>query len=289
VVIVAHFSHMRYGTGSDHIIFGRILFALFMLVLFFVGVKFSDRTRAQEVQTAKPPSSVSSVRWLIAAAMLATGIVVSIAAIAKSSASRASLAISAHLPAPREGWAVADDAFELGYSPRFRGFDQSLAAAYELRGSVVELHEVVYLGVRQDSELVNQQNRLFDPEAWRLSTRARGAVSLADGRAIEFETATLYRPAQRLRVHSYYIVGNRWTASRIGAKLFEIYDLVFRRSSPRAFIAVATPLQLGQESAADDILNQFIREHHDRLQLCLSGGNTSDDACLAADSTARLP
>jgi len=287
VVTVAHFSDMRYGTGQDHIIFGRILFALFMLILFFIGVKFSDRGREQKARVEKRSSSVSSLPGLLAASILTVGIVISVASTAKSTASRSPVMVSALLPAPGPDWTKRED-LETGYAPRFRGFDQALAAAYESDGTTVELHEIVYLGDRQDSELVNQQNWLFDPELWRLSTRSRGTLSLADGRAIGVEMSTLYRPGGRLRVHSYYIVGQRWTTSRILAKLFVTYDLLLKRSTPRAFIAVATPLQLGQESAADDILIQFIREHHDRLQLCLSGGNTSDVGCMPADAPARV-
>jgi len=157
-----------------------------------------------------------------------------------------------------------------------------------IRSKIVELNAIVYSGLSQGSELVNQQNRLFDPEVWRLSTHSRQEQSLADGRRIEFAAATLYRSRQRLRVHSFYVVGNKWTASKLEAKLFEIYDLITKPDLMSAFITVATPVALGQDSMADDILIQFIADHHDRLNLCLFNDHASDSVCLSDIPSSQL-
>ncbi len=279
VVLVAHFSHMRYGTGPDHIVFGRILFALFMLALFFIGVKFSDRARDPEGTTQTRPGTVSAMPGLVAAVFVCIGIVAAVSAMANSTATRVAAKVSPLLPAPAGGWTGVEP-LQLGYVPKFTGFDQSLAAGFIRRDTRIELHEFVYREVTQDSELVNQQNRLFDPELWRLSMRSHDEVVLRDGREVDIESATLYRPGQRLRVYSYYIVGGRSTASRLRAKLIEIYDMALGRSAPSAFVAVATPLQLGQEAAADETLQQFVVDHHDRLLHCLSAAESTQSDCL---------
>jgi exosortase A len=278
IVLVAHFSHMRYGTGPDHVVFGRILFAVFMLVLFYVGVKFSDRSRDSEVTREIRPGPVAGVPGLVAAAILTVGIAAAVAAMASATATRVAGVVSSLPPAAAPGWAEAGE-LELGYAPKFLRHDQSISAAYMRGDTRLELHEFVYHEVSQDSELVNQQNRLFDSELWRLSTLSHDEVELADGRDIAIESAILYRPGQRLRVYSYYIVGGRTTASRLRAKIIEIYDMVFGRSTPSAFVAIATPVQLGQESVADDVLQQFVADHHDRLRECLSAGESGHGSC----------
>jgi exosortase A len=43
VVLVGHFSHMKYGTGDDHVIYGWVFFGLVMTLIFWVGSKFGDK------------------------------------------------------------------------------------------------------------------------------------------------------------------------------------------------------------------------------------------------------
>jgi exosortase A len=43
VVLVGHFSHMKYGAGDDHIIYGWVFFGLVMTLIFWVGSKFGDK------------------------------------------------------------------------------------------------------------------------------------------------------------------------------------------------------------------------------------------------------
>jgi EpsI family protein len=250
-----------------------------MLALFFIGVKFSDRPREREAAMETRPGSVSSMPALVAAALVCIGIVAAVAAMANSTATRVSATASALLPAPASGWTDVEQ-LELGYAPKFTGYDESLAAGFIRGDKLIELHEFVYREVTQDSELVNQQNRLFDPELWRLSVRSHEEVVLRDGRELDIESATLYRPGQRLRIYNYYIVGGRSTASRLRAKLIEIYDMALGRSAPSAFVAVATPLQLGQETTADEILRRFVVDHHDRLLHCLSAVESTQSDCL---------
>ncbi len=120
VVLVAHFTHMRYGTGPDHIVFGRILFALFMLALFIVGVKFSDRPRKRDVNGETRPGQVSPMVGLVATALACVGVVVAVAGMANATATRVAATAIAQVPAPASGWTAIGE-LELGYAPKFTG------------------------------------------------------------------------------------------------------------------------------------------------------------------------
>jgi exosortase A len=289
VVIVAHFSNMRYLVGEDHILFGQVLFGIFIIAMFFVGTRFSDRSGREGTRSSARKSSDASPPLAVAGASLAIIIVAGVTSVlAAKSETSSGLPSLARLPAAADGWQSKHE-LELEYSPKFHGQDIALAGGYTDGQIVIELNSIVYNSINQDSELVNQQNRLFDTEVWRLSTRSRGEISAADGRKIEFDAATLYRSAERLRVHSYYVVGNRLTAKRTVAKLFEIYELIVGRSSPRAFVAVATPVQLGQDSIADNTLSRFIIDHHDRFLRCLSGTGAAPGDCLVPTGPLNVP
>jgi exosortase A len=56
VVMVGHLSHMKYGTGDDHVWYGWVFFGAMMLAIFWVGVKFGDPTIGQR---SKPVSKQS--------------------------------------------------------------------------------------------------------------------------------------------------------------------------------------------------------------------------------------
>jgi exosortase A len=63
IVMVGHLSHMRYGVGEDHVIYGWVFFGLVMTLIFWVGSKFGDKdTQAADVQTrtALPVASKSA-------------------------------------------------------------------------------------------------------------------------------------------------------------------------------------------------------------------------------------
>jgi exosortase A len=42
VVMVGHLSHMKYGTGDDHVWYGWIFFGVMMMCIFWIGVRYGD-------------------------------------------------------------------------------------------------------------------------------------------------------------------------------------------------------------------------------------------------------
>ncbi len=42
IVLIGHFSNMRYGVGDDHVVYGWVFFGLVMFVVFWMGMRFSD-------------------------------------------------------------------------------------------------------------------------------------------------------------------------------------------------------------------------------------------------------
>jgi exosortase A len=43
IVMIGHFSQMRYGVGDDHVVYGWVFFGLVMTLIFWVGSKFGDK------------------------------------------------------------------------------------------------------------------------------------------------------------------------------------------------------------------------------------------------------
>ncbi len=169
------------------------------------------------------------------------------------------------------------------------GYDESLAAAYMRGDTRLELHAFVYREVSQDSELVNQLNLLFDPEMWRLSTRSRDDVELRSGRDVAVESATLYDRGNGCVSTAITLSAGDPRRAGFWAKFLEIYDMVLGRSGSSAFVAIATPVQLGQETAAEEMLRQFVVDHHDRLRRCLSAADSTQTDCRLPTSDEQTP
>jgi exosortase A len=63
IVMVGHLSHMRYGVGDDHVIYGWVFFGIVMALIFWVGSKFGDKDlKVADVQTRTAlPIAIKSV------------------------------------------------------------------------------------------------------------------------------------------------------------------------------------------------------------------------------------
>jgi len=65
IVMVGHFSNMKYGTGDDHVVYGWVFFGITMFALFWMGARWRD-TEAIPASAPRIPESVSSVDALYA-------------------------------------------------------------------------------------------------------------------------------------------------------------------------------------------------------------------------------
>ncbi len=60
VVLVGHFSGMKYGTGDDHIYYGWVFFGLVMFAIFALGLRFRDDVALPEVYPAEVSANQTS-------------------------------------------------------------------------------------------------------------------------------------------------------------------------------------------------------------------------------------
>jgi exosortase A len=65
IVMLGHLSNMKYGVGDDHIIYGWIFFGIVMMLIFWVGGKFGDKTTDVPVETTPRVIGASFLNWSI--------------------------------------------------------------------------------------------------------------------------------------------------------------------------------------------------------------------------------
>jgi exosortase A len=77
VVMVGHLSHMKYGTGDDHVYYGWVFFGIVMAGLFWMGLRWKEPDRqianpmASSTQASLPSAASKSMGWLALAGLLA--------------------------------------------------------------------------------------------------------------------------------------------------------------------------------------------------------------------------
>jgi exosortase A len=79
VVLVGHFSDMKYGTGDDHIYYGWVFFGIVMFGIFWIGLKFGDKDygpwiTATTQEVAVRQSNTMNIVLLLLAVSLVFGV-----------------------------------------------------------------------------------------------------------------------------------------------------------------------------------------------------------------------
>jgi exosortase A len=76
IVMVGHLSHMKYGVGEDHVVYGWVFFGLVMMLIFWVGSKFGDKSvlsvpETEPIRSTKAPIlSPKGAGWMLFAGAL---------------------------------------------------------------------------------------------------------------------------------------------------------------------------------------------------------------------------
>jgi exosortase A len=262
VVLVASYTHMRLLTGSDHIVFGEILYAAVMLLTLAVGLRFADRQSAQmpEQTFAAPPPALPSVwRFALAAAlflMLVAIAPISASAINARAASRIDTAITRQLPAAQKPWTGPYDA-SFDSIPVFSGAAGILSGQYRFGGQRIDLHVIFYRSQDQGRELVNARNTVYDPTKWRDVGESNRTVTSNQQSQTVTEIELRSARGERRLVRTWYSVGGRQTHEALAVKLLELRDKLTGRPSDSAAFAVSTPIEIDIEQSRQT-LDQFM-------------------------------
>ncbi len=283
VVYLAHLWDMRYFTGVDHLWFGSAVFALFILVTFWFGMRYADKDPAALAVSDRAPIGI---RWRML--LPATGGALTLLAVGPLLAANAQPADnlsfpSTALPAAAPGWSASATATQ-DFAPLFDA-DARLAGGYRAADSRVDLH-VIFNGTQaKGGELVRHGNAVFDAERWRqfdLPRRTYHASGDSRWRVNELSLADY--TGQRLLLWHWYDVGGQVTASdTIAILLHTIQKVAGHRDGEAAVILVTDVADVGPTavSAARGRLSDFLEHHAQAIETCLRWRDQRPRACAA--------
>ncbi len=249
VVLVGHWSDMKYGTGDDHIYFGWVFFGLCMMGIFWMGSKWRELNDGPEViEVAAPTNPIASKTLSKSVAISAVGLIFLILVFQLPNLLRPTQTRSdlSKVGKVFEGYSVVDKT-KLSLPGSFKGFRDSLFLQ-AADGTEV----AVYYFAKQTSgaEMIRGENHFVSSEdaSWKIMTENSVAVGAESNQfaARKFNLKSNREEARNLV--TFYCIVDQCTSSLYLAKAFTA--LAILRGQGDHSVAVAISSKASNEKTA---------------------------------------
>jgi EpsI family protein len=261
IVMIAHFSGMKYAAGADHLIYGYVFLSFVIVTLLIVALVLRekdgfldlDHQPATRGMVSSPTLSLPHLIFVggavIAVTLGAYGLSqqrnqdvfeVDVAAIQRA----ISISTASPVQSTLEYW-----------TPAFVGADAEYQRSFEFRGQVVDLYIAFYSHQRDGAEVISSNNETIGLGWWQVDTRLMPAA-IGESELQLRETRIVAKRGQRI-VWSWYWIDGTFTTSPYLAKLLEARSKLTGGDPRAAFIAISTEL-LEDLDSTDSLLHEFL-------------------------------
>jgi exosortase A len=276
IVVAAHYSDMRLGTGPDHVVFGRVMFLAILFAMFWVGRRWQDPDPTPVAPLPATPVRLAALDWFAAIApvvLLAATPRYLDAATADARLSPTDPATAVSLPAAAAGWRGPAPGL-IGWAPLYADPVAEARGVYlDEAGAHVDLYVASYgLGVSGNAEMIAYRNRLYSQEHQSLYPERERSIDLA-GRTHPVREVVLPAPEGKRVVWTWYRVGERSTTNPFQVKALEALMLLGRQAVAERIVTLAAAAP--DENAARAALEDFTAAHGD----CLARGLAPGPGC----------
>ncbi len=256
IIMLAHLSDHKLAVGVDHIIYGWVFFGIVILVLFWIGGRFSDADGEGPATAAAPAAPPrTSLRHLGTAIAAAGVLVVAGPALARLSAYNVDAPATVDLPAGRSGWSgpvVAPD--PLG--GRWHGAALRLTGRYGRAEDEVVVDLAYYPAQGPGAELVNSLNRPYADNQMRVVARGTATAAIG-GEQVTVDSHVLRDgDGSEYLVWFWYDAHGTVTNARVRAKLAYARARVVGSDQGAAAWALVTRVGTSRDAAAQ-VLTAF--------------------------------
>lgn len=247
VVVTAHFLGIE--QVADHVWVGYLVFIFVLVIMIWCGERFGDLEQegAPAEAPATPGSSASAVAS-IGAVMLVTLFLAprfTEAVVTRAEESIAKPVMS--LPTELAGW-TGPGAVPFNWVPQFTGDTITASGRYRIDDAPVDIYVISYRSQSKDSELINEANRVYDPELWVLIETVARADSVATGLRY-LETELSGQPGENRLIRHWYIVDGQPTLGRVSIKFTELMNTLAGRGTPAGVVAISAPFTVDSDAA----------------------------------------
>ena len=289
VVLIAHYSNMKYGTGQDHIYLGYAIFLVTIFALFWIGRRYEDVSAVS--QDARPVATVSgperldtrlALLFMLSLFVLISGPRIPVGTDATDIGAELH---GVQLPKAANAWRGPDAAI-LGYRPSFFGFTSTQSRRYSRDAQAVELHVIAYSKQKQGTELISFRNHVFDPDVWRSvpNVAADKTVNLEDA-DLAFNMAAITDGRDVLRVGYWYDIGGHVALSPTRVKLLQFWNRLTGNVGSDAIVVLVE--QIDDSATGASLLEAFARDHYESLRSCIRSDTADPERCVGTLDNAQ--
>ncbi|REL33973.1 exosortase A [Thalassotalea euphylliae] len=236
IVIIAHYSDMKYATGADHLVYGWIFFGFVIMLMFWVGGKFADPEPKTELysdsESTKSKGHYNKF-WVSTSACL----LLMATLFVEHNINAVELPESADtvIQMPDSNWGVS--------------FTQPLQSNVQRESNGIELFFARYGNKQSEGELVSFANKLYDAERWTVVDRV---TKIDNGQTYRYLLLRDIQGQERTVLY-WYQIGERTFVSPSIVKLYQAFALLTGQVKFASFVA-ASSLNTGQDDLAERLL-----------------------------------
>jgi exosortase A len=247
IVLVGHFSQMKYGTGDDHIVYGWVFFGLVMFAVFVMGSRWRDNDPLPQTGSVAgkgssnvlpfgaSPRSASVWPVLISAILIVALTQFGLrdlrnVEVRPDFAARASAAIGPFTPG------------KLSMQPRFEGARASLQGVID-PALGTEFYLAYFANQTEGHEMIAFGNSVLSDsdKTWQTMSRVDRTVNV-DGRELPVREWVIRRGNEQRLVWSWYTVGGSFASSEYRAKALTALAMIRGEGDHSLVTVVSAPI-----------------------------------------------
>jgi len=250
ILLIAYYSDNKYAVGADHIIYGWGFFAFVLLLLLYIGSRFSDKPVGVEDIRVAPDDERAGPGYAI---LIYSAVGLVIASLGPAYAQYVTLRsanarIAPMLPQTVGGWTALEVGTNpLRWHPVFNGNSREVLRAYQdSEGRLVEVYATVYDSQLQGQELISHSNALAAGEA-RWQRASSGTITLGAAGATAHQRLTNLRDVAN--VYYWYWVDDQLVTSDMRAKALYVKGALTGGNPASGLLAIAVPNTVSNEAS----------------------------------------
>jgi exosortase A len=265
IVMIGHFSNMKYGTGGDHTFYGWLFYGFIILSLFYFGTYWADKPSETREHSA-PDKSTQFLPLKSGAIIICLLVSVQLIIYKITNTENGNQEIiTVTIPNNFSGWQSIDENF-FGWQPQITNPDTKVLRTFQFGQDHVQLALGFYQNQKQGSEAVSTENQLDnESENWKATGKSTD-LKIADYYVSETELS--YRD-QKILVWNWYLVGDTETPNPYIAKIINVANIILYQRNDASYITLATPV-IKDKKISRQQLEDFMNEAHGALLKALT-------------------
>lgn len=245
IVLIAHWSDMKYATGADHITFGWIFFAIVLIIFISLAMTFTNRgIHEGYIDFSKKYWATSKAvtgRYFTLSVIIAA-VAVGMAPLYGSFIQQRHQTFENYTVALEEGIWGQDVSTVTDWKPYFRGASQTFHNRHgNIASESIDIFVAYYKYQTRDIELIRHGNGVIPQNVWG-RIKSRKITADISGSIAPVKEELLQAGNNRRLVWHWYWIDGKIVTSRYKAKLLDAKAKVMAGRLDSAIVALSIPV-----------------------------------------------